>query len=299
MTIIKKLLHRHNIVLQKGQHLHIFTQLIWNHLLLIKLKIFKVAHGILHPIVHYYAVCWNEEKILPFMFDYYDKFVDHYTIYDNYSNDNSISLIKQHSNTKIILFGNANEFNDKDNKNIKNNCWKHSRGKADFVVVCDIDEFLYHPEINKLLNQLYTENISFPTTKGYEMYSDTFPVHNRRYLLTDLIQKGVRSEWLDKHILFNPHKIVETNFAPGAHQANPTGIVKYDLPATELKVLHYKNIGLDYLESRYRQLGERLSSFNREKGLGLHYLSKQEEIEEQFTTGLQSAENVVNKILTI
>ena len=253
-----------------------------------------MVHGIHHPIVHYYAVCWNEEKMLPFMFNYYDNFVDHYTIYDNHSSDKSISLIKQHPNTKIVLFGKADEFNDKDNKDIKNNCWKHSRGKADFVVVCDMDEFLYHPDLKCLLDQLYVEDISFPTTKGYEMYSETFPLYNSRDLLTELIQKGVRSEWLDKHIIFNPHKIVETNFDPGAHHANPTGIVKYGITPPELKVLHYKNLGIDYLLSRYRQLGERLSSFNRDKGLGLHYLAKQKEIEKQFTTGLQSAEYVVN-----
>ena len=84
MSIFKQYCSEHNIVLHKRENLHILSTLVWNWVLRVKLWINKLIHGIRHPIVHYYAVCWNEEKMLPFMFQYYDQFVDHYTIYDNF-----------------------------------------------------------------------------------------------------------------------------------------------------------------------------------------------------------------------
>lgn len=291
--MLKKIATKHNLALRKGQNLKIFLTLGWNSILLLKLCLYKKLHHITKPIVHYYAVCWNEEAILPWMFNYYGQFVTHFTIYDNYSSDKTEDIISNNPNAKIIKFGKEGHFDDSANQRIKNSCWKQSRGKADLVVVCDMDEFLYHADLENLLRRLCKDKVTFPTTVGYEMYGESIPKYDGHQQLTDLIQKGVRSEWLDKHIIFDPHRIVDTYFDPGAHHANPTGIVRRGTEDTTLKVLHYKNLGLDYLLARYRQLGERLSKFNIENELGTHYLAKQKEIEEQFKAGLAAAEPVV------
>ena len=136
--MLKKITGRLHLRLRKGEKGHIIWQLMVDYILLLRLRIYKLIKGIKHPIVHYYALCWNEEKMLPFMFDYYDKFVDQFVIYDNYSTDRSEEIIKAHRNARIIKF--KTEGNDNIAKmNIKNQCWKQSRGKADFVVVCDMD----------------------------------------------------------------------------------------------------------------------------------------------------------------
>lgn len=291
--MLKSFAEKHHLALRKGQNLKIILTLGWNSILLLKLRLYKKIHHITKPIVHYYAVCWNEEVILPWMFNYYGQFVDHFTIYDNYSTDNTEDIINSNPKAEIIKFGEDGHFDDSANQRIKNTCWKHSRGKADLVVVCDMDEFLYHHDLENLLQRLVEDRVSFPTTVGYEMYGESVLEHNCHQQLTDLIQKGVRSEWMDKHIIFDPHRIVDVNFDPGAHHANPTGIVRRGTEDTTLKVLHYKNLGLDYLLARYKQLGERLSKYNIENDLGTHYLAKQKEIEEQFTAGLAVAEPVV------
>lgn len=291
--MLKDFATKHNLALRKGQNLKIFLTLGWNSILRAKLQLYKKLHHITKPIVHYYAVCWNEEAMLPWMFKYYDQFVDRFTIYDNYSSDNTEDIISNNPNAKIIKFGKEGHFDDSANQKIKNQCWKHSRGKADWVVVCDMDEFLHHPDLKNLLQKLRQAKISFPATVGYEMYSESVPQYDGQHQLTELIQNGVRSEWMDKHIFFDPHQIVDTYFDPGAHHANPTGIVRRGTEDTTLKILHYKNIGLDYLLSRYKKLGERLSTFNIENELGTHYLAKQKEIEEQFAAGLATSRPVI------
>lgn len=291
--MLKSFATKHNLALRKGQNSKIFLTLIWNSILFVKLRLYKKLHHITKPIVHYYAVCWNEEAILPWMFKYYDQFVAHFTIYDNYSSDSTEDIIKKNRKAEIIKFGEEGRFDDSANLQIKNKCWKRSRGKADWVVVCDMDEFLYHPNLENLLQKLVENKVSFPTTVGYEMYGESVPEYDGHQQLTALIQRGVRSKWFDKHIIFDPHKIVDIHFDPGAHHANPTGIVNQGLDETPLKILHYKNLGLDYLLSRYKQLGERLSQYNTENNLGTHYLSKQKEIEVQFANGFAAAEQIV------
>ena len=291
--MLKQLATRCHLRLKHGQNLRIILQLGINYILLASLKIHKCLHGINHPIVHYYAVCWNEERILPFMLDHYGHFVDHFTIFDNHSTDKTAYIVSTYHNVQLISFGNPNIFDDGENRRIKNTCWKQSRGKADWVIVCDMDEFLYQPDIENCLQELSQKKVSLPKTEGYEMYSELFPTYTTGIMLTDTVQNGVRSTWLDKRILFDPHRIVDINYSVGAHQAEPTGIVRQSSDGP-FKVLHYKHMGLDYLLERYRKLGERLSDYNRTNKFGTHYLAKQEELRAEMERGLKEAKNVVN-----
>lgn len=279
--------------LKKHQHLYVAWHLFLNGLLHLKLSLVKWIKGIKKPIVHYYAVCWNEEKMIPFVLDYYGQFVEHFYFYDNYSNDRTKEIIASVPNASLIPFGKEGQFDDSANQEVKNNAWKKSRGHADFVVVCDMDEFLYHPKLVDALSELRKQHVSIPRTRGFEMYCDPFPEHHKGMLLTDMVQKGIRGEWYDKFLIFDPYDIVEMNYAPGAHETDPIGIVHYS-DEVPFKVLHYKNIGIDYLLSRYRMLGERLSAFNIENHMGTHYLEKEEKLRAEMERCLAEAKNVVD-----
>lgn len=278
--------------LKKRQHLHVAWHLLLNGALHLKLRLVKWFKGIKKPIVHYYAVCWNEEQMLPFVFDYYGKFVDRFFIYDNYSSDRTKEIVAAAPNATLIPFGEEGQFDDSANQKVKNSAWKKSRGRADFVVVCDMDEFLYHPDVPKVLADMQKQHISLPRTRGFEMYSETFPDH-RDGLLTDLVRNGIRGEWYDKFLVFDPYRIVEINYAEGAHELDPIGFVHYS-ENEKFKVLHYKNIGIDYVLSRYRMLRERLSSFNLENNLGTHYFVDEATKRAEMEKGLAEATNVVD-----
>lgn len=278
MSILSQYCEKNNIVLHKGENIRILFTLTWNWVLLLKLKLHKWFHGIHHPIVHYYAVCWNEEKMLPFMFDYYGQFVDHFTIYDNYSTDKSETIINSHSNANIIKFQ-TDGFNDNVHNDIKNNCWKQSRGKADFVIVCDMDEFIYHKDIPLVFAKLKSNKFSIVKPFGYNMYSTEYPIYNKA--LTDQVKRGIRVPMFDKCILFNPHAIVEINYRPGAHECYPWGRVK-KYRNEDIKLLHYKNIGFEQLLERNRLYISRLSKENKENGYGAEYLKKEQIIIQEF-----------------
>lgn len=292
--MLKHLAQQHHLVLRRGQNIKILFTLVTNHFLWLFLQLWKKIRGIHRPIVHYYAVCWNEEAILPWVFDYYGDFVDRFYIYDNYSSDGTERIVNSNPNATLLKFGKEGQFDDSANQTVKNSCWKHSRGKADLVVVCDMDEFLYHKDMEAVLQSICEQRVSFPTISGYEMYSLDWPEYDRTKQLPEVVKMGVRSKWFDKHIVFDPHRIVDTNYDSGAHHACPTGVVNRGDTDTELKVLHYKYLGINYLLDRYKQLGNRLSSYNIENDLGTHYLIKKQELEEQFNSGLNTAKNVVD-----
>lgn len=289
---LKKYCERHSIVLHKGENLHIFLTLVLNWVLHFKLHLYKWLCGIHRPIVHYYAVCWNEEKMLPFMFDYYRQFVDHFTIYDNYSDDSSEAIINSHRRAKVIKFK-SDGFNDTIHQQIKDNCWKRSRGKADFVIVCDIDEFLYHPDMEAFLADSLKKHYSIFRTSGYDMYSQEYPKYERGVLLTDIEKNGVRAERYDKPILFDPHRIVKIQYEVGAHKAYPKGVVRRRESQDELKLLHYKNLSLDYVLGRAAIYAERLSKVNKENHWGTHYLEKEARIRKEFCQNLAQSKPVI------
>lgn len=284
--------NKYHIILKKGQNAYILWRLLWNQVLLMKLILYKWLHGIHRPIIHYYALCWNEEKMLPFMFDYYKQFVDRFTLYDNYSDDSSESIILSQPNAHIKKFSMDGEINDYIYQDIKNNCWKQSRGKADYVIVCDTDEFIYHSDIHQAITQLKCDKYSIVNPYGYNMYSTNYPVYDSQHLLTDQVKRGIRVPMFDKCILFDPHAIVEINYKPGAHECHPWGRVK-KYRNEDIKLLHYKNIGLEQLLERNRAYASRLSKENTEKGYGAEYLKKEQTIIQEFNDNLQKATEII------
>ncbi len=292
MSIFKPYFIKHNITLHKGDNLHIILTLLWNLVLRTKLHLYKYIHHINRPIVHYYAVCWNEENILPFVLDYHKRFVNRFIIYDNYSDDHSVEIINKYTNTNIVEFK-TDGFNDLVHIDIKNNCWKKSRGKADYVIVCDIDELIHNDDIQTKLNSLKTEGYSIVKSYGYNMYSTDYPQYSSGELITDKVKKGVRHPMMDKCILFDPHSIVEINYKPGAHECFPWGKVKL-YRNEDIKLLHYKHIGLQQLIDRNKMYAQRLSKENIENNFGTPCMRDQEIIAAEFRENEQQAIPIIS-----
>lgn len=62
--------------------------------------------------IHAYFVCYNEEKILPFILDYYLSFCSKIFLFDNLSNDRTLEIARGYPEVKVIPF---DTFGKKDN----------------------------------------------------------------------------------------------------------------------------------------------------------------------------------------
>ena len=218
-------------------------------------------------IIHAHIIAFNEEKILPFILDYYSRICEKIYIYDNMSTDSSDEIYKKYEKVIVIKCNSDNTFNDFINKEIKSNCYKEYSRDADWVIVCDCDEILYHPNLINMLKHYQRIGVDVPEIDGRDMVSETFPEYDGR-LITEIVQTGSETyNIMCKNIVFNPKK--DMSFGFGAHWNNCPDCVRSQ--ERELKLLHYKFLGKDYVKDIYAKRLERLSRFNIENGFGIHY----------------------------
>ncbi len=216
--------------------------------------------------IHVYALCWNDVRMLPFFFRHYDPLVERYVIFDDGSTDGSLELLRAHPRVEIRPFVRTNpdsfvlsELAHYDH------CWKESRGRADWVIVTDVDEHLYHPNLASYLLWCRDQGVTVIPALGCEMVSDTFP--RATECLRDTRTLGVPDATMSKLQLFSPDAVREIRYAPGGHTADPIGRIVLP-PADELQLLHYKLLGCEYALARHRELQPRLTLVDLENGWG-------------------------------
>ena len=205
--------------------------------------------------------------VLPFAVDYWRRYASHVTVYDNGSTDGSTEFLRKYADwITVEPFETNNQINDQILLNMKNDCWRQARGRADLVVVADMDEMLIPmgAELERMLYDGYT--VCSP--RWFTMMSDDVPVHEDGRLLHEIRPYAVQSP--GKVIVFNPNKIDNVNYDPGAHQCRPEGMVRwFDGGIYCLHTDH--NFSLENKINRYKQMNARQSAINRQKGWGIHY----------------------------
>jgi hypothetical protein len=226
--------------------------------------------------VHLYALCCNDAHMLPFFFRNYDTFISKYFIFDDHSCDNSLKLLLNHPNVEVRPFIRL----DPDSfvlseLLLSNECWKHSRECADWVIVIDVDEHVFHPDLPSLLRRYEADGVTIVPALGYQMISEELPRPDA--LLCETCTQGAPWSRYSKLTFFDPTAITETNYSPGRHRASPTGRVI--APASdELRLLHYKFLGFERTYARYQQLRSGIRSKDLENGWGREYYWSQEEL---------------------
>jgi hypothetical protein len=213
--------------------------------------------------------------MLPFFFRHYDPFVSRYFIFDDHSSDSSLDLLHGHPNVEVELFirSDPDSFTLSE-QSISNECWKRSRGLADWVIVTDIDEHLFHPGLTALLARYKALGITIAPALGYQMVSEEFPHPDE--LLCETRRYGAIWEFYSKLTLFDPAAITEIDFHYGRHRANPSGRVT--APACdELLLLHYKYLGFARTHARHQRQRNGLRSKDLENRWGIQYSWSEEQ----------------------
>lgn len=216
-----------------------------------------------------HIICWNEMAIAPFVMQYWQHAgVDRLIIHDNHSTDGSTELLQKYPFVEIRQFDSNGELNDYVLRDMKNNCWKGT--DADWVFVGDFDEVPYCKRgLRKMLADCPHLGIIQPC--GYQLVSWQFPKTEFRRLLHYEDNVRLVPLYADKVNLFQPRWIKEINYGLGAHQCNPVGADVAYLP--EINWFHLKNLGVDYLLNRNKQLYNRLPErVKLEKKIATHYL---------------------------
>ncbi|BBK43693.1 hypothetical protein STVA_37130 [Allostella vacuolata] len=241
------------------------------------------------PRIHLYTLCWNEAVILPHLFRHYG-FVERFVVYDNGSTDASRDLIAAEPKAELREFDTGGRIDERAYVRLKNEAWKESRGSADFVIVCDADEFLYHPQMDRLLLRMRQTGGTILRPAGYEMVGERPPGPDEDLL--KLVHSGRRWYEYDKCLLFDPNAIAEMQYGVGGHTCQPTGRVQF-FGRPGLALLHYRLLGIAHVRRRFAAVGARLSQYNLDLGLGMGYLESEAATAERFRWFASAAERVV------
>lgn len=214
--------------------------------------------------VEVFVLAYNEAFMLPhFMRHVYKHFRATVTVFDNCSTDDTVKIAKNLGAT-VRSYNTNNEIRDDEYLRIKNSAWKNS--KADFVLVCDMDEFL---EVN-----FNCEKYSIINTKGYDVLG---PQIDSRF--------GAPNPLFNKVAFFRPNCFKEINYAPGCHSCDPVPISENSISGSKefATLLHRKYISPEYVYAKHEEYENRLSEFNRKYEYGKEYIGATlESVEKKF-----------------
>jgi hypothetical protein len=231
------------------------------------------------PRIEVWAFCYNRRELLPYFLAHYRRFAQRIVVCDNRSTDGSRDwLVAQ--GVEVLEDANGGDFDDRVLKDQKNSLWKASRGRADWVVVCDVDELVYISDLHRRLAWCVERGISGVRLTGFNMVSDRLPQHAGQIYDVPEFQVGASDPlWANKLAIFRPDMVDEINYLEGAHRAAPEGRGWLYSDDTQFALLHYRFLGgVESFVRRCADCGENLSAGNKERGQSLHFLESQEQI---------------------
>jgi hypothetical protein len=220
-------------------------------------------------IIHAHILAWNEEMILPYTLDYYSLICDKIFVYDNMSTDGSDAIYAKYPKVSVIKWSSNDEINEMNYVNIKSMAYRETSRDADWVIVCDCDEFLYSPMLLEVLEIYKITGVTVPKINGHDMVSATFPEYDGGSLIAKIRTGSDVYGPMSKNIIFNPK--LDVSYGIGGHSFQAPGAVYSE--AVNLKLLHYKFLGKDYVKKLYIARAKRLSTWNKQHKFGEHYFN--------------------------
>lgn len=217
---------------------------------------------------------------LSYFFRHYDDIVQHYFILDDGSDDGTFEALSAKPNVTLLQ-----EMTVVENSFVleglawSNSIWKRSRGTADWVIIVDMDEHLFHPDLRQYLFHQQKLGVTAIPALGMQMVSRVPPPDGIK--LATWLQHGAPWIQMSKLAAFRPDAIDETDFTVGRHTANPSGRVQWP-EQDELVLLHYKYLGFERTAARHAAANLRRRSMDLEMNWGHRYAFDAEKLEADF-----------------
>jgi hypothetical protein len=242
-------------------------------------------------IIDLYTWSWNDEDRLGFLFTHYDRLVRRYVIYDDGSDDGTLEILRANPKVEIrpIRFmGSGDSFILSVMPTIQA-CWKESRGTADWVIVTEIDEHLWHPDLEAYLEACRSAGITMIPALGYQMIDEVFPPAGA--WLCKVATMGAPWDRMSKVNIFAPDAIEEINYTLGRHIAHATGrVVAPD--RDELMLLHYKYLDFEHTYARHQAMHARLQPADLANNWAFRWAYSREKLREDWAAFASRAVDV-------
>ncbi len=193
------------------------------------------------------------------------------TVFDNESTDRTCELALADPRVRVQTWKTGGLQDNLAMIYIKDNCWRGC--DADYVVVCDMDEFIDCSPLESFGRQ----ELAFRCVGRNMIGRDGEALRSiRRYDPTN--------HYYDKIAVFSP-RIQGINYEVGCHAAAPACVIVEGL----LVLRHYALLGEEHVLRRYRMYSSRISNSDRSHRWGWQYLESEEQIRTRYRRALAAS----------
>lgn len=198
-------------------------------------------------IIDVFTFTYNEELMVKMFLDHYSPIARKVKIFDNQSTDKTVEVAKGYKNVEVVEWNTGGMYNNRALTEKKNTCWRGS--DADWVVVCDCDEFVLG------LDKLDKVNKQVIEVVGYDVVSEEFPSSLGEMLSLPRVRESYK-----KQLVFKP--TLNITFKTGHHRGSNISDVDFG----SLEMIHTKLVGADRYDKKLEEYKDRMGKwFKHEK----------------------------------
>jgi glycosyltransferase involved in cell wall biosynthesis len=155
---------------------------------------------------------WNENYMIRYFLRYYETVADRIFVIDDNSDDGTRELILKSPKCEIIDYPYSSGLHDEEKRTLFSNIYVPNRD-AEWVIIVDCDEFVYHPNLRDFLDEKRKEGRRAIKTTGYICASKEIPDTDGQ--LFDATPYKQFSRQYCKQVVFDPK--LDVSFRIGQH----------------------------------------------------------------------------------